>query len=70
MNFDPFKKITNPKQLAKIAEQERERASAIVRSADYKAQSEKIDAPFGKTFKTGAHKDAKQYKREKHSFNY
>ena len=34
--------------------------NAVARHADYTAQQEKIQAPFGKTFKTGGHKTGKR----------
>jgi hypothetical protein len=38
----------------------KKRHSAVARHADYVAQQEIIDAPFGKAFKTGGHKTGKQ----------
>lgn len=51
----------------------KQRQSAVARHADYAAQQEKIDAPFGKAFKTGGHKTGKQdisRKRVKQSLKF
>jgi len=56
---------TNKKEELKKNLEAKKRLIAVVTNADYKAQKEKIEAPFGKAFKGGAHKSEKSYKREK-----
>lgn len=68
MNFNPIKKITNLKQRAKLEEEKRERESAVARHTDYQEQAKKIDAPFGKTIGTGAHKSKKDYNRTREKY--
>lgn len=65
MNFDPSKKITNPKQLKKLKKEKHKKESAVARNAEYQERQKNIEAPFGKAFKTGGHKSEKNYKREK-----
>lgn len=65
MNFNPKPNLTNKKQLAKQEQELRKQHIAVTTHEDYKLQAEKIDAPFGKAFKTGVHKSEKVYKREK-----
>ena len=48
------------KQERKAAKRARERQSAVARHADYSAMQGIIQAPFGKTFKTGGHKTGKK----------
>lgn len=65
MKFNPKPNLTSEKEIAKQEQKLREQQIAINNHADYELQREKIDAPFGKAFKTGAHKSEKVYKREK-----
>lgn len=69
LNFNPKPSGANKKQIEKQEQEKRDQYSAVVRSAEYKAQQEKIDAPFGKAFKTGPVKSKKDYKREKYYKN-
>lgn len=65
MKFNFEKKPGSKKEQEKLEKKKQEHYSAVVRSADYKAQQSKVVAPFGKEFKTGAAKSKKDYKREK-----
>lgn len=56
---------TNKKEVAKAELETKTHYSAVVRHADYIEQQKNTEAPFGKTFKTGVHKNKKDYKREK-----
>lgn len=54
------KKPKNKKELEKLEKEKQEQHSNIIRHADYNIQKEKIDAPFGRVFKTGLHTDKKK----------
>lgn len=56
---------TNKKEQIKRDLEAKKKLIGVVTSADYKAQQEKIQAPFGRAFKGGAHDTGKGYKREK-----
>lgn len=57
----------NKKEVAKAEKNLVEQQIAVTTHADYELKKQQIDAPFGKAFKTGAHKSQKVYKREKPS---
>ncbi|MEI6352662.1 MAG: hypothetical protein WCO35_01870 [Candidatus Nomurabacteria bacterium] len=64
-------KNLDKKGLDKLEKQKRQLSIFAAKNAMYKANQEKIDAPFGKAFKTGKHKSKLDYNRgkTKHSKN-
>jgi hypothetical protein len=60
MKFKIEKKAGSKKDVVKLDRQKSEQYSNVVRHADYQARQEIIQAPFGKTFKTGGHIDKKR----------
>lgn len=67
LNFEKKSGVntTSKKEVAKAELANKAHYSAVVRHADYVEQQKTTDAPFGKTFKTEAHKTKKDFKREK-----
>ncbi len=60
MNFDKLNKKQKKEELKQI-----KKVIATTTHADYEKKLESVDAPFGKTFKTGGHKSDAVYKRDK-----
>ncbi len=67
--IDKSTKNLNKKQLTRLEEQKKKLNIISVNHAIYKTNKEKIEAPFGKAFKTGSHNSKKDFNRSKEKFS-
>lgn len=66
--IEKSRKNLSKKESEKLESKKRKLNIAAAKSAMYNLQKENIDAPFGKTFKTGKFASKKDYKRSREKY--